>query len=88
MVKCVPFIQTTDSNLFVSLIYLSVGCKIFDGISLNAAACCGPVSVTLHCIAPHTPWRFVISPAVKGRSKSRGVCQTLMGLIPLFTQDA
>ena len=53
MVKCVSFILTSDTRLFVSLINFSVGCEIFECISLNAAACCGPVCLTFHGIAPH-----------------------------------
>ena len=78
MVKCVSFSSTSDTSRFVSLINPSGGCEVFDCISLNAAACCGPVCVTLHCIAPNTPRRLVISPAVKGRSKSRCMCERVV----------
>ena len=43
-------------------------------------------SVSLSTALLHTPRRSVISPDVRGRSKSRCV-STLMGLIPLFTED-
>ena len=62
-----------DRTLFVSLINLSVGCEIFDCVSLNAVASCGPVCVTFHYIAPYRLRKLVISPDVNGRSKSR--CQ-------------
>ena len=81
MVRCVSSSLTSDTSLFVSLINLSVGCEIFDCISLNAAACCGPVCTTNQCIAHHTHiGDFENSLVVKGRSKSRCVCVNIDGI--------
>ena len=45
---------TLDTNVFVSLTKRRVGWEICDCISLNAAACCGPVCDTFHWTALQT----------------------------------
>ena len=83
MVKCVSFSVTSVASLFISLINLSVGREIFDCISPNAAACCGPMCLLY---SPHTS--EICNLASCQMSVQVAVCvSSSMGLSPLFTWE-